>query len=176
MPSTSRRTFLGSVAATTLSTSGCTALDSAEFESRYNGESNGPLVVETESDRPPAYDAAVLGDAADAERGLRPDRVSEGIRQWLAEIDYDEEFLAVFQSSRAITPSGVGKGWCPESSVSGGTFTFNLPLASEPPSMGDGRWYVVLDLWRLNGTEAPTDVLVELTTPEDDDRRCRGRR
>lgn len=156
--------------------SGCAALGSPAFASRYNAESNGPLVVEAESDRPPAYDAAVLSDASVAGRRLRPDRASEGVRKWLSEVDYDEEFLAVFQSNRAITASGTAKGWCPESSVSGGTFTFSLPLASAPAPMEDGRWYVVLDRWRLDGADAPTDVRVELTAPEDGDRRCRDRR
>ncbi|SFK75170.1 hypothetical protein SAMN04487950_0916 [Halogranum rubrum] len=134
---------------------------------------SGPTVGDGPSDTHdgPAFAAQVFSDPDSVEEQIEWNAISMPIAQSAVEeyatIDYDEQFLAVFVTTQAVTEPNENIGWCPDTSVDGDEFTFAFRLEEYPEEIRGDRLLVFLERWDLNGHDAPTDAVTDLRIEPD---------
>jgi len=165
----SRRTFLATTAGIPLTTAGC--LDRLPSSQSLVGLTpQESIFVDNEErwqDSP--FEAAVFSTPQEAKDALNTDLdpYQDGIEE-LINFDQNTEFLAVCASTRAFTPQGNLKGWCPRREIDGDTFVFRFPLEEWPDKLDEPyENRVILNVWSRNRASPPTRATVELQFLDD---------
>lgn len=170
---TSRRRFLQLLGITggTALISGCnsslSSLTGPEFDSRYTTEQPTEAVVKSNvtTETGPPYYAALVTSQRQADEILQTEVLPQHAQSDWRSVNYEEEFVAVFLSRFDVLPNESASGSRPASSIEQERFVFSLDV-SQDEFYYRNYIYTVLEKWTRNGTDAPQEIVVELTTTE----------
>lgn len=157
----SRRAVLSSSLVAAVGLAGCGTPLTPAFQHRYTSYRDEPLVTEASELSNDGFYSTVL-TSSDGAATIEWSALPEPTRGEFDDVDYDESFVAIFLSRRALTPPGAADGDRPRTTVEGDTFVFEFQGSKSPPPIEDGDVLTVIERWTVGVSPPSTSEIRRL--------------